>query len=207
MKDTIAKDPVFDTSDTVDGQKRTLLTIAEGADLNSLLSQVVREMIMFHKCYKIDRKKAHAHKSKTCIVALAQDYSDAEAILPMALKFMLNEEQFRRELSVRKGLDERFVINVSRHYDSTTDAFAAAIKGFHNGVYKDYPYCIVLPRANRGLHEVITHDHIAGVHERILDVKVIVRQIAEAQQHFHDVGIIHAVKVSPHSTATFGVFF
>jgi hypothetical protein len=197
MKDEVAKDEDFDAADAVDGQKRTLLTIAEGADANSRLAKAVRKMILFLKLYKINQKAPPAHESRTCMVSLAEDYSDAEAVVPEALKFMRNEDQFNRELAVRGGLDERFVIGVIRNYDSTTDlAFAAAIKSFHNGVYAKYPYCIVLPRANRGLHEVITHDHIAGVPERISTVKDIVSQIAQALQHVHEEGkIIHAVSL------------
>jgi hypothetical protein len=196
MMDEVAKDEDFDAADAVDSQKRTLLTIAEGADANSRLSKAVREMILFLKLYKINRKDPPAHKSKTCMVSLAEDYSNVDMIVLEALKFMRNEDQFKRELAVRDGLDERFVIGVIRSYDSITDpAFAAAIKSFHNGVYAHYPYCIVLPRANRGLHEVITHDHIAGVPDRILEVKAIVSQITAALQHFQDKGIIHAVSL------------
>jgi serine/threonine protein kinase len=151
-------------------------------------------MILFHKLYKINRKDPNAHQSRTCIVTLAEDYSDAEATAPVALKFMRNKDQFERELTVREGLDEQFVIGVIRSYNSNIDVgFAEPIQSFDNGVYTSYQYCIVLPRAARGLHEVITHDHIAGVPDRILDVKAIVRQIVEALQHFHKKGIIHAV--------------
>jgi serine/threonine protein kinase len=196
MKSTITQDGNFDAADAIDGQKRTLLTIAEGADVKSALSQRVREMILFHKRYKINRKDPHAHQSRTCIVTLAEDYSDAEATAPVALKFMRNADQFERELTVRKDLDKQFVIVVIRSYNGDSDVgFAGAIKSFNNGVYADYQYCIVLPRAARGLHEVITHDHIAGVPGRILDVKAIVSQIAEALQHLHKKGIIHAVSL------------
>jgi hypothetical protein len=196
LQGMIKSDPEFDAAEAEDGQQRSLLKIAEGQGANSSLSQGIRRMVLFLELYKIDRKAPPAHKSKTCIVPLAEDYSDAGAILPEALKFMRNKNQFERELSVREGLDERFVIGVIRYYDSTIDpVFAAAIKSFHNGVYAEYPYCIVLPRANRGLHEVISHDHIAGVPERILDVKAIVSQIAEALHHFHKKGIIHAVSM------------
>ena len=41
MKDDIAKDEDFDAADALDAQKRTLLTIAEGANANSRLSKVV----------------------------------------------------------------------------------------------------------------------------------------------------------------------
>jgi serine/threonine protein kinase len=197
MKADIDKDKDFDAADAVDAQKRTLITIAEGYDANSHLSKVVRKMILFLELYRIKRDAPPAHKSKTCIVPLAEDYSDPNAILPEALKFMHNEDQFERELSVREGLDERFVVGVIRFYNSRTDpVFAAAIKSFHNGVYAKYPYCIVLPRANRGLHEVISHDHIAGVSDRISTVKEIAGQIAKALQHFHEKGIIHAVSLA-----------
>jgi hypothetical protein len=196
MKSTITQDDDFDAADAIDGQKRTMLTIAEGSDVNSTLSQDVREMILFHKLYKINRNDPHAHQSRTCIVTLAEDYSNAESTSPVALKFMRNKDQFERELKVREGLDTHFVIGVIRNHDIRTDLlFAAAIETFHSGVYAEYPYCIVLPRANRGLHEVISHDHIAGVPGRILDVKAILGQIAEALQHFYEKGIIHAVSL------------
>jgi serine/threonine protein kinase len=199
MKAKATKDGNFDAAETVDGTKRTLLTIAEGADANSRLSQVVRELILFLKLYKISRKDPQAHESGTCIVTCTEDYSDPNTIVAVALKFMRNKDQFERELAMRKGLDEQYVIGVIRSYNSESDtAFAAAIKAFNNGVYADYPYCIVLPRATRGLHEVITHDHIAGVPERILVVKTITSQIAQALQHFHEQGIIHAVSSKSH---------
>jgi hypothetical protein len=118
--------------------------------------------------------------------------------VPIALKFMANKDQFDRELKMRKGLDKRFVIGVIRSHSSEDDpeGFGVAIKSFHDGAYAQYPYCIVLPRATRGRQEVITHDHIAGVPDRILDVKAIVGRIAEALQHFHVKGIIHAVSLA-----------
>jgi hypothetical protein len=141
MTDDIIANNV-DAADACDTQQRTLLTIAEGADANSRLSQIVRKMILFLELYRIKRGAPPAHKSKTCIVPLAEDYSDPNTILPEALKFMRYPKQFERELSVRKGLDERFVIDVIRYYDSRTDPlFAAAIKSFHNGAYAEYPYC------------------------------------------------------------------
>jgi hypothetical protein len=195
MKAKATKDGNFDAAEAVDGTKRTLLTIAEGADANSRLSQAVRELILFLKLYKISCKDPQTHVSGTCIVTCTEDYSDTEAIVAVALKFMRNKEQFERELAMRKGLDEQYVIGVIRSYNSENDAaFAHAIKAFNKGVYADYPYCIVLPRATRGLHEVITHDHIAGVPDRISTVKDIVEQIAKALQHFHEQGIIHAVR-------------
>jgi hypothetical protein len=141
-------------------------------------------------------------------VPLAEDYplpsedgplpsAKTPEAVPIVLKFMANKDQFKRELEMREGLDERFVIGVIRSHSSESgdpEGFGVAIKSFHNGAYAKYPYCIALPRATRGLQEVITHDHIAGVHDRILDVKAIVQKIAEALYHFHKKGIIHAVR-------------
>jgi serine/threonine protein kinase len=210
MKIMISADVAFDPSADVDGKQRTLLKIAEGSNANSLLSQDIREIILFLKRYMTDR-----YMSATCKLPLAEDYSDyslhsqlgtqrrrqtvkpPEAV-PVALKFMAHKDQFDRELGMRKGLDERFVIGVIRSHSSESDpeGFGVAIKSFHGGAYAQCPYCIVLPRATRGLQEVITHDHIAGVPDRILDVKGITRQIAQALQHIHKEGIIHAVSLA-----------
>jgi serine/threonine protein kinase len=206
MKTMISDDGAFDPSGDVDSQKRTLLKIAEGSNGESLLSQAVREIILFLKRYMTDRKAALAHESATCKLPLAEDYSllsqqqtvKPSGPVPIALKFMAHKDQFDRELGMRRGLDERFVIGVIRSHSSESDpkGFGLAIKSFHNGAYAQYPYCIVLPRATRGLQEVITHDHIAGVPDRIHDVKGIVYQVVEALQHFHEKGIIHAVSLS-----------
>jgi serine/threonine protein kinase len=203
MKTMISDDGAFDPSGDVDSQKRTLLKIAEGSNGKSILSQAVREIILFLKRYMTDRKAALAHESATCKLPLAEDYSlvsEQQTVkpsgpVPIALKFMAHKDQFDREIEMRKGLDERFVIGVIRWHSSESDpeGFGEAIKSFHNGAFAQYPYCIVLPRATRGLQEVITHDHIAGVPDRILDVKGIVYQVVEALQHFHEKGIIHAV--------------
>jgi hypothetical protein len=129
MKSTITGDGNFDTADAIDSQKRTLLKIAEGSDSNSLLSQAVREIILFLKRYMTTRKAALAHESATCKLPLAEDYSltsqqsdtckllsqqqgtqtrrqsvkPSEAV-PIALKFMAHKDQFDRELEMRKGL-------------------------------------------------------------------------------------------------------
>jgi hypothetical protein len=47
----------------------------------------------------------------------------------------------------------------------------------------DYPYCIVFPQAMMGMHELITHDHIAGQPDRISDVRATMSQIGKAVGH------------------------
>jgi serine/threonine protein kinase/predicted DNA-binding WGR domain protein len=200
MKLMIKTDGMFDAADAVDDQKRSLLTIAQGYDADSLISQVVAEMILFHKRYKIDCKLPPAHKSATCIVVFADDCSVSGLVELVALKFMCNKDQFQRELAVRKGLDEAFVIGVIRTHSSVgiecldvicESDFVNSTMSFNHGSYSEYPYCIVLSRATRGLHEVITHDHIAGVPDRVLDVKATMKQIAEALMYLHSKGVVH----------------
>eukprot|EP00935_MAST-01C_sp_MAST-1C-sp1_P000186 g186.t1 len=219
-------EPSFDAAAAADKKRRTLLAIAEGVDPQSELSDFIRQKTLFLGVYKI----AHgdpAHKSATCIVSLADDFSNGNAPVPVALKFMRNADQFAREIEVRKEQDlgSEFVVGVTKSYGSALDAadsdetkkqlakiqrksvlefasleidsqdaqhFANAIKSTNHGIYQDYRFCIVLPRATRGLQEVITHDHIAGVAERILDVKAHMQQIGDALGHLHDKGVIHA---------------
>jgi serine/threonine protein kinase len=172
-------------------------------------------MISFHSFYKI-AKGPPAHKSATCIVAFAEFYCtiDAPDDAPdaietvvseeVALKFMKEKDQFDRELSIRAGLtrDRSFVIDVmhyhpgGRKFKGDEAKFKLSITESKKGFFKDYPYCVVLPQATRGPNDVITHDHIAGVPDRILDVKAIAHQIAEALAHLHEKNVIHGDLVS-----------
>eukprot|EP00935_MAST-01C_sp_MAST-1C-sp1_P002201 g2201.t1 len=211
-------DKDFDAAEAKDKQGRTLLAIVEGVDPESELSDFIRTKTLFLGVYKI----AHgdpAHKSATCVVSLADDFSGPTPV-PVALKFMRHVDQFARELEVRKrqDLNNKFVVSVLRGYSSTTEAqhlaktklkssavfadvmfdspdaqqhYRNAIKTSQGGVYEGYKHCLVLPRATKGLHETIAHDHIAGVADRLLDVKAMAQQIGEAVMHLHDSGVIH----------------
>jgi serine/threonine protein kinase len=184
----------FDATNDKDGQQRTLLGIAESHG-SSLLFDAIQYRILFHGRYKIT--KAYAHKSATCIVSLAEMYEGAEAT-NVTLKFMVKADLFEHELRVReeRELDSQFFTSLLQSHNSRTAdedglLFATAIDKFREGVYKKYPYCIVLPCATQDLHEVITHDHIAGIADQILQVKDISHQIALALSHLHGQRIIH----------------
>ena len=119
--EALIDEPTFAAAEAEDQQGRTLLAIAEGVNKKSELSAFVRSKTLFLGIYKIMHGDP-AHKSATCIVSLAHDFS-GDAPVPVALKFMRNLDQFARELKVRKerDLSSEFVVRVLRGY-STTEA-------------------------------------------------------------------------------------
>ena len=117
LQGMIKRDPEFDAAEAEDRQQRSLLKIAEGHGASSSLSQGIRRMVLFHRCYNIKRAPP-AHESATCIVAFAEHYDIADSkhahfsllgsaaarpvVTLVAMKFMKEADQFGRELSVRK---------------------------------------------------------------------------------------------------------
>jgi serine/threonine protein kinase len=128
------------------------------------------------------------HQSATCIVRLATDHNDPLKGM-VALKFMHNKDQFDRELNIRKTYDlaGEFVLGALHSHDGDADPkyrLEAERKG-----YKEYPYCLVLPSADRNLSSMLIHERIAG---REWDtIRSICMQIAKALGHMHSKGLIH----------------
>eukprot|EP01041_Mallomonas_annulata_P011430 gene11430-biopygen5564 len=119
------------------------------------------------------------HTSATCIVRLAKDFKDDGKWV--ALKFMQHKDQFLREVESRENakFDNEYVISTLRYYDAETDQEykeEAEKKGF-------YPFCVVMPAADRNLGTVLAHEHIAG--RDWTQLRVITRQIVEATGHMH----------------------
>lgn len=142
------------------------------------------ERIYFYKRYEF-REGPAEHKSATCIVKLAKDQWDNGKLV--ALKFMINRDQFLRELSMRvkNHFDPDFIITTIRSHNGDEDMpfkTEALKKGY-------YAYCVVMPAAERNLAAVIAHEHIAG---RDWDnIRLITKQLAEALEHMHSKGTIH----------------
>eukprot|EP01041_Mallomonas_annulata_P014180 gene14180-biopygen7173 len=87
------------------------------------------------------------HTSATCIVRLAKDFDNNGKWI--ALKFMIYKEQFLRELESREraDFDNKYVISTLRSYNAEIDEVykeEAEKKGF-------YPFCVVMPAAERNL--------------------------------------------------------
>jgi serine/threonine protein kinase len=147
----------------------------------------IKEALHFYQRYDIMNPDIPRHRSATCMVHLAIDHGMAG--VKVALKFMQQKDQFMRELGTREqvGLGEQYVIKILRWHDSDTDdRFKREIdrRGFTS-----YPYCIVMPAADRSLTEIISSERVAGRDWQ--QVKVISSQIAEALKHMHGKKMIH----------------
>eukprot|EP01041_Mallomonas_annulata_P014450 gene14450-biopygen7366 len=138
----------------------------------------------FLKRYELKEGPAE-HTSATCIVRLAKDFdNDGKWV---ALKFMQHKDQFLREVESRdkSKFDNKYVMSTICSYNAETDEVykeEAEKKGF-------YPFCVVMPAAERNLGTALAHEHIAG--RDWPQLRVITQQIVEAAGHMHSKGLIH----------------
>jgi serine/threonine protein kinase len=128
------------------------------------------------------------HASKTSIVFRALDvHSGSQEV---AIKLMRNKDELHREVERRRQLDPKYAVPVLCHSGEPkfTSRWAEGAKKLG---FPQYVHGIIMPLATRGLQEVIIHYHIAGVPERITEVKNIALEIAHALKHLHERGVIH----------------
>ena len=128
------------------------------------------------------------HKSATSIIVFAQDSFTKTAVV---LKFILTKDQFDNEVRSRKrcDFDPKFVVPILASYDGDdSDAAAfredAILKGF-----KDYPYCVVLDKADCSLKRLIDQHNICG--KEWDEIRKLARQIVAALDHVHSRFYIH----------------
>jgi serine/threonine protein kinase len=93
------------------------------------------------------------------------------------------------EISTREryALSEEFVVPILRSHDSDGDKlFADEIqrRGF-----QEYPYCVVMPAAERNLQTIVSAERIAGRDWGM--IKHIIAQVAKSLQHLHEKGLMH----------------
>jgi serine/threonine protein kinase len=156
------------------------------------------------------------HKSATCIVIYGLDHGqqrkeeakeerDGEnpeqpAARRVALKFMKNKDQWLQEQKMRNGsggsgavqaLDPRYVIDVLQAHDGAEDAQFG--QDLENRQLRDYPFVLVMPRAERSLADVLQHEHLAPSPDEVHweEVRAIAQDTALALQHLHQFKIIH----------------
>ena len=146
--------------------------------------RAMMERMYFHRRYEF-RAGPAVHVSATSVVKIAVDHMDNQR--SVALKFIRFKEHFLREITVRENgnFDEAYVVRCVRSYDGDKDEsfrLEALSKGF-------YPYCIVMPAAERTLRSVLFHEHIAGREWDML--RLIAKQLLVALGHMHDKGFIH----------------
>ena len=169
---------------TTDAHGRVALNIT-----HSSVRTFINSRIFFCGRYEIQQGAA-AHKSATAVVHFATDR--ALNLVPparVALKFMAHADQFEREQTLRasSALDEAMVVSILRSHCVTTDELyesSAARIGL-----SAYPYCLVMPAADRSLKGVIDSEHIAG--RDWPAIKVIAEQLVRCVAHVHDRGLVH----------------
>ena len=142
------------------------------------------------KRYEITSTGRPSHQSKTCIIHLGIDHKEADVHKQIvALKFMKERDQFLRELSVRKNAKfaDELVLRILEEFDS--DAFEVFKNEIYRKGFEEYPYCLVFPAGDKNLHDIISHEQIAGSNWD--HIKLIAKSIAKALDHMHDNGFIH----------------
>jgi serine/threonine protein kinase len=125
------------------------------------------------------------------------------------LKFMYNYESYQRELQIRENLSRGSTVSISKISTNKTgnsfqgkslNPFIKSIISYtteENNEYKEgllkysfnFPYCIVMPAAERNLKTIIDSENIAGKDWDI--IYDICKQIAKGVQFLHQRGIIH----------------
>ena len=116
--------------------------------------------------------------SETSLVRLAEATGPTRR--NVAIKFMQREDQFRLEISSRRGVDPDYVMPVLASCDSLP-SFADEARALGHG-----PFGIIMEAADRNLQTIMHQESL-----RTRDTRMIVRQISEALAHLHSRGRIH----------------
>jgi serine/threonine protein kinase len=87
----------------------------------------------------------------------------------------------------RAGFFDEFVIGILAVYDCDEDPRLGT--EFDRKGFRDYPYCIVMPAADRSLFDIIAKENIAG---RMWEhIRTIGNAVGRALEHMHQKGYIH----------------
>ena len=111
----------------------------------------------------------------------------------VAIKFMKNEDQYKRELSMHKDLKPQYVVSLLP--SPNEDDFKEAVKTFciqkvfsvqkvdrdTSLPLKDFKHCIIMPAADRTLDAIFRSERPDMTH-----VRAIMEEIAHALKHLHD---------------------
>jgi serine/threonine protein kinase len=179
-------------------------------------------------CGRYDLAAASTYQSLTCVVVYVLDYGSADSSgavvgsattaadvavektaraavpVPVALKFMKDKEQWRREVDARdkSQFKAEHVIGVTRSHDADVEPGLAAsitavlarltnldVTSPTSGADEAYHYILVMPRADRDLQTAIQTESFAG--RNWFRIAGIVGQLAEALRHMHAQGWVH----------------
>eukprot|EP01048_Picozoa_sp_COSAG05_P000320 COSAG05_NODE_8_length_40675_cov_148.837539_29_plen_1881_part_00 len=133
------------------------------------------------------------HSSATCLVIFATNVADPSQP-EVALKFMTNEDEWQREQAMRKNgeaeLSGEHVLQLRHTQALSEDEVRACRENPKLRGDKDYRFLLEMPKAERDLSDLLSHDRIAGWNKAA--VVDILRQVAKHLQYLHrECGRIH----------------
>ena len=155
---------------------------------NADIRNAIKEFTHFCDRFQIISVNAPEHATPTSVVLRATDRSadDAASSPEVAIKLMMNEDQFIREREEREGLDPKFVVEVICHSGDNTLKGKWKRQRSKLRKYKDYGYGIIMPAAQRNLQVVLLQERV----DTAL-AKEIFAFLARALGHLHANGRLH----------------
>ena len=192
---------VLELAHSLDSEGRRCIDIA-----NEECKDMILRKLWLYERYELEAGAAE-HRSATSVVVLAVEHIQVKhkhkreegddrlksVCENVALKFMRNREQYRREVNVRANgkLDDRYVLGIRSHYDGAgfdqddrNFQLDAAVKGFG-----DYPYCVVMDAGSTSLKHFVDTQHVAGRDWSF--VRDATKEITKCLRHMHRSGVIH----------------
>jgi serine/threonine protein kinase len=167
--------------------------------MDNKVAAYVKEQIFFLKRYELVDVDVPIHCSATAVVFKALDHQIVSQETcnsqpsHVVIKFMLHEDQYKREISIRKKceLDDKYVIGILNSFDiSSKDITTWPLKEIklRNGknLATDYMYGIVMEAADRNLDTIFQSERPTINH-----IKKILQEVGAALQHCHRKNMIH----------------
>ena len=147
-------------------------------------SQARRAMRVKYFCrrYKLSTT---LHKSMTCVVLLANDMEDENERV-VVVKLMLNQDQYEREVSVRKrGLADKFVVPILQ--TSETEGLKEFwVTNVAEQGYPCYDYGIIMEFADRNTDSIMRQER-----PKLEDVQQLLEMLIDALAHLESHKVIH----------------
>ncbi|KAF0708199.1 hypothetical protein As57867_006404, partial [Aphanomyces stellatus] len=107
--------------------------------------------------------------------------------LKVAIKFMRNGDDFEREIIARRGLDTQFVLGLTpapTANELQQNLVTVKLNGDISVV--EYPHVLVMPAADRSLHDIYEKEYLTDN-----KIRQMMEEVAQALQHIHGRGIAH----------------
>ncbi|KAF0718207.1 hypothetical protein As57867_001832, partial [Aphanomyces stellatus] len=107
--------------------------------------------------------------------------------LTVAMKFMKNSDEYRREIEYREDLDTTFIMTLLPSVDhATIQSNAEYLKVRAGYSLINYPHVMVMPAADRSLEDIFLKE-CPDENE----LRMLLQQVAEGLQHLHANDIVH----------------